>query len=305
MNERISELLADAHHSLREQLAAAEVHFQRLEGALAARESKEIASLNRAARRLRQSGQAGWTGALVEATQGFSDRAALFAIRGNTLHLEAAQDVPADAPPDVPLDSAPAFRSVADTRDTVVALRTSGELSAPIASYLGEGVNGRSYLFPVAAREQVVAVLYTDGEPGSVQTDALELLTTVAGAVLEGRPALSPNGLVSIAEAAVSNDLPSALSAEERDLHLRAQRFARVQAADMRLYKSDDVKNGRAAFDLYSSLREEIDSAREMFRRNFLSGSEGMVDYLHLELVHTLANGEVELLGPNYPGPMV
>jgi hypothetical protein len=64
------------------------------------------------------------------------------------------------------------------------------------------------------------------------------------------------------------------------------------------------VKNGRAARDLYTSLREEIDSAREIFRRDFLSGT-GMVDYLHLELVHTLANGEVQLLGSDYPGPML
>jgi hypothetical protein len=29
------------------------------------------------------------------------------------------------------------------------------------------------------------------------------------------------------------------------------------------------------------------------------------VDYLHLELVRTLANDDVELLGQDYPGPMV
>jgi hypothetical protein len=28
------------------------------------------------------------------------------------------------------------------------------------------------------------------------------------------------------------------------------------------------------------------------------------VDYLHLELVRTLANDEVELLGQEYPGPL-
>jgi hypothetical protein len=30
-----------------------------------------------------------------------------------------------------------------------------------------------------------------------------------------------------------------------------------------------------------------------------------MVDYLHLELVQTLANDDPDLLGNNYPGPMV
>jgi hypothetical protein len=30
-----------------------------------------------------------------------------------------------------------------------------------------------------------------------------------------------------------------------------------------------------------------------------------MVDYLHLELIRTLANDDAELLGKDYPGPMV
>jgi hypothetical protein len=176
----------------------------------------------------------------------------------------------------------------------VIALRTGGELSPAIVSYFGEAANGRSHLFPVVTRDGVVAVLYADG---ALQSDALELLTLLAGAMLEGRPSAAVNGLVKIAE--------SPLSPEERDLHLRAQRFARVQAADMRLYQSDSVKKGRAGNDLYTSLKEEIDSARELYRRDFLSGGAGMVDYLHLEIVNTLANGEVELLGPDYPGPMV
>ena len=75
--------------------------------------------------------------------------------------------------------------------------------------------------------------------------------------------------------------------------------------AEIRLYQSEKVKNGRAAHDLYTSLKEEIDSAREAFRREFLNASDSMVDYLHLELVRTLANDDAEVLGRDYPGPMV
>ncbi len=95
------------------------------------------------------------------------------------------------------------------------------------------------------------------------------------------------------------------LSREDRELHLRAQRFARVQVAEIRLYQSEKVKKGRAAHDLYTSLKEEIDSAREAFRAEFLNASDSMVDYLHLELVRTLANDDAEVLGQDYPGPMV
>jgi hypothetical protein len=95
------------------------------------------------------------------------------------------------------------------------------------------------------------------------------------------------------------------LSREDRELHLRAQRFARVQVAEIRLYQSERVKNGRAAHDLYTSLHKEINSAREAFRREFLNASDSMVDYLHLELVRTLVNDDAAVLGKDYPGPMV
>jgi hypothetical protein len=87
--------------------------------------------------------------------------------------------------------------------------------------------------------------------------------------------------------------------------HLRASRFARVQVAEMRLYKANAVREGRARKDLYTALREDIDDAREAFRLNFVAGRDSMADYLHLELVRTLANDDPLLLGPGYPGPLV
>jgi hypothetical protein len=151
-----------------------------------------------------------------------------------------------------------------------------------------------------------------------VDVDALELLVATVGAVIEtglAPPATSPpadalvniTGPMNITGPAQKPEILSwfSLSHEDRELHLRAQRFARVQVAEIRLYQSEKVKNGRAAHDLYTSLKEEILSAREAFRRRFLNASDSMVDYLHLELVRTLANDDAELLGQDYPGPMV
>jgi hypothetical protein len=97
----------------------------------------------------------------------------------------------------------------------------------------------------------------------------------------------------------------TSLTREQQDLHQRAQRFARVQVAEIRLYKSENVKKGRASRSLYTSLQTEIDAAREAYRNDYLSASDTMVDYLHPELVRTLANDDAELLGPDYPGPLV
>jgi hypothetical protein len=288
-----------------------------------------IQKLNQVTRRLRHyEDERQWSNALVDATRGFCGRAALFLIRDRRLHLETTRNFDdADLREDIPLDSAPAFATGVETRDTLVVMRTSSELSEPVAAYLGEALDpgaNKAYLFPVVTRHDVPAILYADS--GDVDVDALDLLVAMAGAVLDfesaravpsAAPAVEPpspapvDGLVTITVPVSAPPQKSeilswfTLSREDRELHLRAQRSARVQVAQIRLYQSEKVKNGRAAHDLYTSLIVEIDSAREAFRREFLNASDSMVDYLHLELVRTLANDDAEVLGRDYPGPMV
>lgn len=294
MSDQINALLAETHNSLRDQLASAQRHFERLEQLLAKRESSLIAELNRAARRLRGAETGRWSNVLVEVCASFAARAAVFQVRNNALHLEAAKGTP-DHIEDVPLSEAPAFRTAVESKDPLLALRTRGELSAPIAEAFGEEVGARFHLFPIASGGRVVALLYADGPAGSIPADALELLATLAGAIEEARGRKPVDGLVKI---------NLALAPGDRGLNLKAQRFARVQVAQMRLYQDQHVHAGRAERDLYGSLKTEIDSAREAYHREFLAGSENREDYLHAELVHTLANGNVELLGPDYPGPL-
>src|SRR5580700_9966825 len=97
-----------------------------------------IQKLNQITRRLRGfEDQRQWSNTLVDATRGFCGRAALFLIRDGRLHLETTRNFDdADA---VPLDDAPAFAAAVETRDTLVAMRSSGELSDAIARYVGEG----------------------------------------------------------------------------------------------------------------------------------------------------------------------
>jgi hypothetical protein len=95
------------------------------------------------------------------------------------------------------------------------------------------------------------------------------------------------------------------LMAAEQQIHLRAQRFARVQAAELRLYHADVVQVGRTRRNLYEALRQPIDDARQSFRAQFFADCPSMVDYLHLELTRTLANDDPDLLGSTYPGPLV
>ena len=97
----------------------------------------------------------------------------------------------------------------------------------------------------------------------------------------------------------------SDLDPEEREEHRRAQRFARVLVADLQLYRNQQIREGKKARNLYGRLQDEIDKSREVYHRKFGQSAAAGVDYFHVELVQTLADNEEELLGPDYPGPLV
>lgn len=306
MSDLARALLAETRNSGRDDIER--IFEERVAALKAGVELAVSESLNRArqdiSQRLNQSvrhlvgshNQDQWSKTLADATAGFCDRAALFMLESGSLVFKAARNI-SGAPPSVALDSAPAFRTAAESRDAVIALRTKGEMSETLAQWAGELDGGKFHLFPISIKNRVIALLYADSADGIVDANALELLATIAAAALALKPAVE-------AAPDLVNILAVPLSPENQARSLKAQRFARSQAAEIRLYKSENVKNGRAGHNLYASLKKEIDSARETFRRDFLS-SGTTLDYLHQELVHTLANDDVELLGPDYPGPLV
>lgn len=224
----------------------------------------------------------------------------------------------ADSQDRIDVQSAPAVRSAIETRDPVVTLPTSGEIGTLLACRMekaaGEqpGNNGKAYLFPVHARQISVAVLVACG---AVQPAALELLCEAAGMRMENLTAppirKSEPAFVQIAAPVASEDNAPAprkweeLSANEQKLHLQAQRVARVKVAEMRLYNAGELRRGTSQSNIYESLRAQIDAARAEFLQTFLAKSATMVDYLHLEILRSLAHDDDRLLGKTYPGPMV
>jgi len=267
--------------------------------------------LNQAVRRLRQAADRDELGAtLLDAAGGLASGAAWFRIAGEIARGERIRGVPKEAAEgfhalEIPLSSAAALAGAVESRDPVIAATTPREISENLAKLLGHPPEGRVSIFPVVVRDRVPALLYAWG---SVLGPAIELLTQVAGAAWTAMPeprAPAPE-LVTIEPAPPQ---PASawdrLEPEEQRIHLRAQRFARVEAAEMRLFQADAVLAGRAGRDLYDRLRNSIDAAREAFHLSFFAPCASMVDYLHLELVQTLANDDPDLLGNNYPGPMV
>jgi hypothetical protein len=275
--------------------------------------------LNQSVRRLRQADSfAGMAAILCEASAPFASACAVFQVNEATLSGERIRGTAGEAAErfgslTFAAAEAAAFAGAIGAREPVVALCSEAEVSPAVIEIFGHAPGDKAYLFPLTVDQTTVGVLYCSG---AVESAALELLAQATTAILEARqrPArrqtsAPPADLVRIEPASTTpaSDAPDwdALSAADRNLHLRAQRFARVQVAEMRLYRPDAVKAGRARGNLYSVLRDAIDGAREAFRGTFMQATPSMVDYLHQELVRTLANDNPAWLGESYPGPLV
>jgi hypothetical protein len=259
--------------------------------------------LNQAVRRLRQAvGFEEVAAILADACAPFCNGCAVFHVMGNEVRGAAGSS-------ELRLDAgqAAAFAAAIASREPVTALCSASQVSTVLIDRFHHEPDDKAHLFPLTVRRSTVGVLYAGG---AVESAALELLVQSAGAVLEGQappqPPAAPD-LVRIDRAAAAQAVPEweAMSAQDRSLHLQAQRFARVQVAEMRLYQAAAVQAGRAHGDLYSALQESIDAAREAFRQSFLSANPRLTDYLHQELLHTLADDHPAWLGENYPGPLV
>ena len=269
--------------------------------------------LNQVVRRMLQAADPDEIGAtLLDAAGDFATGIAWFRIAGEAALGERIRGVPWEAAEafhtlEIPLSSAAALAGAVESRDPVIAATTPREVSERLAEVLDHPPDGRVSIFPVVLRESVPALLYAWG---SVQGPTLELLTQVAAAAWSALPPPpEPEPEPELVTIQPASPQPASawdrLPLDEQRLHLRAQRCARVQVARMRLAQADAVLAGRAGRDLYETLRESIDAARENYRQSFFAPCSSMVDYLHLELVQTLANDDPDLLGDNYPGPLV
>ncbi len=286
--------------------------------------------LNQIARRLDQAENASaWASALLDGAFEFAPRVVLFSISGSKVryedHRATADFALAATPPDaVPLKEAAAFRNVIETMDAVISLASAGELSAGLSEALGGDEETRVCLLPVITgrhdgRRRVSAVLYVESGEEPVDLNLLEVITALAGPALEALqaagaarperapviPILPPAPAPPPAAAASAREMPewSALPREEQELHAKAQRFARVRVAEIRLYHAKKVRDGREVSNIYAILKDEIDRSRAQFQHEFLR-VPSMIDYLHLEILRTLANDDARLLGPDYPGPL-
>jgi hypothetical protein len=90
------------------------------------------------------------------------------------------------------------------------------------------------------------------------------------------------------------------LSAEEQELHRRANRVAKVSMQDIKMLRPEQVRVGREKKDLCVRLRDDIEKAHREYDRRFRPIMDHPVDYFYRWMVEILADGDAHALG-EYP----
>jgi hypothetical protein len=299
MNQRtppgtISDALAVAERAARDRIVQAVTDtfrdFQSTVRQLAPAENERwSAKLNDHLTRMRAAeNDRGWCDALLYAVSQFCRRSAFFAIRRDQLWFQGSRGIAAETdPPPVDIVAAPAFANAVSRSSVTRAGRTAQDLSTPIAALTGERDEASVDLIPIALPDRVAGVLYTEG---AANLDALELIANFAACSLECRLLLEQGAAGRRFRVRTSTGPASPRNAA-------ARRFARVAVAGIVLHEFDAVRRGRLERSIYSSCAASIDAARGKYRENYA----GLPDYLHQEIVRTLASNQPELLGTNYP----
>lgn len=266
--------------------------------------------LNQSLRRLREAnGEEHILRTLCESCAPFADLLVVLVFENNQARVVASRGFESGEF-SFEIGAAPAVVSAIESRDPVIALGTEAEVSAVLSQRIhaahGHDSDQNAYLFPLNARHSTVAMLVALGSsPASPPLSApIELLCGAAGIRLESllQPPLAPALPVAAGPPQIAWD---SLTPDDQKLHLQAQRMARVKVAEMRLEGEPELRRGVAASDIYGALGPVIEAARVEFRQKFLAKSPTMVDYLHLEILRSLAHDEDRLLGPDYPGPLI
>lgn len=143
-----------------------------------------------------------------------------------------------------------------------------------------------SYSDPFAAHAPHHVMAAEAGAESATASEAVvSSETVVSGAAAAAAPALDP----------FAN-----MSAEDADVHRKAQRFARLLIDEVKLYNQAKVAEGRKKKDLYDRLKEDIEKSRSTYLKRYGNTVAASGDYVNAEIVRSLAGDDESVLGPNF-----
>lgn len=151
---------------------------------------------------------------------------------------------------------------------------------------------------PISIGGQVVAVLYADAgqkpEISSLNPEPVEILARFASQRLEALTAIKAARSLAIKADTVTP--ASGPSDDSDDEHAAARRYARLIVSEIKLYHEPQVAEGRRQHDLATRLGGEIARARTLYEQRVPAEVRQNTDYVHEELIRTLADGDASLL---------
>ena len=130
-----------------------------------------------------------------------------------------------------------------------------------------------------------------------VAAPAITAMAETPSAVAEPLPAVSTELVAAVEPAAPG---APAASAEEQDTHRKAQRFARLLVDEIKLYNQAKVAEGRKHKDLYDRLKEAIEKSRGTYQKRYGNTVASSGDYFQHELVRSLAEDDISIMGTNF-----
>ena len=276
--------------------------------------------------------------ALLDNTALYSGRAALFVVKGGSATgWQGTGFSNNDAVKDFGLDiNSRLTARVMQSRTAETG--TASDLDSHFASTFGAPANGTVVLLPLLLKDKISALVYADaGTQGGVfDSAALDVIVRATSAWLEvvsqrkqshkdvsaepeamhsapaaNDPFASHAPLhtkaqhaeaepAAMSAAAAWGGPTTALTAEDGELHRKAQRFARLLMDEIKLYNQAKVSEGRKHKDLYDRLKEDIEKSRTTYQKRYGSSAAGAADYFNQELIRSLAEDDVSLLGSNF-----
>lgn len=183
---------------------------------------------------------------------------------------------------------------------------------SPALATLASGRDGLAV--PVTMSGEVIAVLYADqgtaddgeSQPPSTWPVAIEVMARHAARCLEAATAIKAMHVLTerpdIGIRRSSADTAEAAHISLNEDEESARRYARLLVSDIKLYHEGEVAAGRREHDLATRLGAEIARARVLYEQRVPRGLRENGDFFHEELVHTLADGDRDLLGHTTSG---
>jgi hypothetical protein len=112
--------------------------------------------------------------------------------------------------------------------------------------------------------------------------------------------ATSHAAVASAAAPAAAADPFAGLSPEDADTHRKAQRFARLLVDEVKLYNQAKVAECRKHKDLYDRMKDDIEKSRATYQKRYGSTVANSGNYFQQELVRSLAEDDISIMGPNF-----